>query len=219
MEVIATGQQPVHTSLIPRDRMDIMGRDLIQLCDQLEPHGLVDYQMGVWEEEILSGEFALYSNYTYITSYSYQIQSWVNALISWTVDPISTTSLPDPKPRQYHDHESCPKEETEEQKTDENRKKKSKYCRIKLGPLPNTKDMIDDDRRLYTGYALNQYISPKRCRHGRLLPTSVAPTPMLIIDITKRKPVTSNSLRINQSRIRAESSTPSVFGHRSSVPL
>ncbi|CAI7654146.1 unnamed protein product [Penicillium glandicola] len=54
LEVIATGQQPVHTSLIRRDRMDSMGRDLIQLCDQLEPHGLVDYQMGIWEEEILS---------------------------------------------------------------------------------------------------------------------------------------------------------------------
>jgi hypothetical protein len=42
--------------------MEAMGKDLIQLCDQLEPHGLVDYQMGIWEEEILSGKFALYSN-------------------------------------------------------------------------------------------------------------------------------------------------------------
>lgn len=62
LEVIATGQQPAHTSLIRRDRLEAMGRDLIQLCDQLEPHGLVDYQMGIWEEEILSGEFALYSD-------------------------------------------------------------------------------------------------------------------------------------------------------------
>ncbi|CAI7647954.1 unnamed protein product [Penicillium viridicatum] len=54
MEVIATSQQPSHTSLIRRDRMETMGKDLIQLCDQLEPHGLVDYQMGIWEEEILS---------------------------------------------------------------------------------------------------------------------------------------------------------------------
>ncbi|KAF9239042.1 hypothetical protein DTO012A7_9398 [Penicillium roqueforti] len=54
LEVIATGQQPAHTSLIRRDRLEAMGRDLIQLCDQLEPHGLVDYQMGIWEEEILS---------------------------------------------------------------------------------------------------------------------------------------------------------------------
>jgi hypothetical protein len=36
--------------------MEAMGKDLIQLCDQLEQHGLVDYQMGIWEEEILSGK-------------------------------------------------------------------------------------------------------------------------------------------------------------------
>ncbi|KXG50333.1 uncharacterized protein PGRI_068240 [Penicillium griseofulvum] len=138
MEMIATSQQPVHTSLIPRDRMDAMGRDLIQLCDQLEPHGLVDYQMGVWEEEILSGEFALYSNYTYSTSHSYQIQSWVNALISWTVDPTFTTSLPDPKPRQYHDHESSPKEETEEQKNRKQTKtaKKIQILSHQIGSTP-----------------------------------------------------------------------------------
>lgn len=34
-----------------------MGKELIQLCDQLEQYGLVDYQMGIWEEEILSGMF------------------------------------------------------------------------------------------------------------------------------------------------------------------
>ncbi|KAJ5545440.1 hypothetical protein N7461_007744 [Penicillium sp. DV-2018c] len=54
LDMIATNQQPAHTSFIRRDRMESMGRDLIQLCDQLEPHGLVDYQMGIWEEEILS---------------------------------------------------------------------------------------------------------------------------------------------------------------------
>lgn len=36
--------------------MESMGKELIQLCDQLEQYGLVDYQMGVWEEEILCGE-------------------------------------------------------------------------------------------------------------------------------------------------------------------
>lgn len=33
-----------------------MGKELIQLCDQVEQHGLVDYQMGIWEEEILCGK-------------------------------------------------------------------------------------------------------------------------------------------------------------------
>ena len=41
--------------------MEAMGKDLIQLCDQLEQHGLVDYQMGIWEEEILSGRWIICS--------------------------------------------------------------------------------------------------------------------------------------------------------------
>ncbi|GLI79266.1 hypothetical protein PoHVEF18_007596 [Penicillium ochrochloron] len=53
-DVVATGHQPPQTSLLSRDRMQAMGKELIQLCDQLEQHGLVDYQMGIWEEEILS---------------------------------------------------------------------------------------------------------------------------------------------------------------------
>ncbi|CAG8929233.1 unnamed protein product [Penicillium salamii] len=53
-DLIASGHQSTQVSLIRRDRMESMGTDLIQLCDQLEQHGLVDYQMGIWEEEILS---------------------------------------------------------------------------------------------------------------------------------------------------------------------
>ena len=29
-----------------------MGNELIRLCDSIEKHGLVDYQLGVWEEQI-----------------------------------------------------------------------------------------------------------------------------------------------------------------------
>ncbi|GIK06450.1 hypothetical protein Aspvir_002100 [Aspergillus viridinutans] len=52
-EVLRTGHQPSNTSTLSSDRLDDMGRELIQLCDQTEQHGLVDYQMGIWEEEIL----------------------------------------------------------------------------------------------------------------------------------------------------------------------
>ncbi|KAJ5109815.1 hypothetical protein N7532_002460 [Penicillium argentinense] len=52
-DLIATGHPPAHMSLISRDRLEAMGKDLIQLCDQLEQYGLVDYQLGIWEEEIL----------------------------------------------------------------------------------------------------------------------------------------------------------------------
>lgn len=58
-DLITSGQQSTQVSLIRRDRMENMGTGLIQLCDQLEQHGLVDYQMGIWEEEILSGELSL----------------------------------------------------------------------------------------------------------------------------------------------------------------
>lgn len=57
---MATGHQPPQTSLLSRDRMEAMGKELIQLCDQLEQHGLVDYQMGIWEEEILSGRWIIF---------------------------------------------------------------------------------------------------------------------------------------------------------------
>ncbi|KAJ5669267.1 hypothetical protein N7462_010337 [Penicillium macrosclerotiorum] len=51
---LAASQQPGQGTLLSRDRLEAMGKDLIQFCDQLEQHGLVDYQMGIWEEEILS---------------------------------------------------------------------------------------------------------------------------------------------------------------------
>lgn len=62
--LLQTGQQPPHASLLSAGSMEQIGKELIQLCDQLEQHGLVDYQMGVWEEEILSGMFySLWSFY------------------------------------------------------------------------------------------------------------------------------------------------------------
>lgn len=56
-EFIATGQTPQPPREILREEMlERMGRELIALCDSMERHGLVDYQMGVWEEEILGGK-------------------------------------------------------------------------------------------------------------------------------------------------------------------
>ncbi|KAE8145856.1 hypothetical protein BDV25DRAFT_170177 [Aspergillus avenaceus] len=53
-ELLRTGHQPLHTSLLSGDVMDNLGKELIQLCDRVEQYGLVDYEMGIWEEEILS---------------------------------------------------------------------------------------------------------------------------------------------------------------------
>lgn len=38
--------------------MEQMGQELIRFCDTVEPHGLVDYQLGIWEEEILDSKKA-----------------------------------------------------------------------------------------------------------------------------------------------------------------
>jgi hypothetical protein len=60
---IATSHLSAQTSLLSQERLELMGKDLIHLCDQFEQHGLVDYQMGIWEEEILSGMRFLHQLY------------------------------------------------------------------------------------------------------------------------------------------------------------
>ena len=46
---------PLSPGLLSLGAIRTMGNTLTQLCERLEPHGLVDYQMGVWEEEIIAG--------------------------------------------------------------------------------------------------------------------------------------------------------------------
>ncbi|MCJ1361512.1 hypothetical protein MMC16_000612 [Acarospora aff. strigata] len=54
-EMLDSGQAPRHPqSILQEDFMERMGRELVRLCDSMERHGLVDYQMGVWEEEIIN---------------------------------------------------------------------------------------------------------------------------------------------------------------------
>jgi len=55
-EMLDSGQAPRHPqSILQEDFMERMGRELVRLCDSMERHGLVDFQMGVWEEEIING--------------------------------------------------------------------------------------------------------------------------------------------------------------------
>lgn len=59
-EMLDTGQRPQQPqSLMDSESMEGMGKELIRLCDIMEKHGLVDYQMGVWEEEIISRKLFL----------------------------------------------------------------------------------------------------------------------------------------------------------------
>lgn len=40
-------------SLIAKEQLNKMGDDLVRLCNAIERHGLVDYECGVWEEQII----------------------------------------------------------------------------------------------------------------------------------------------------------------------
>jgi hypothetical protein len=57
-ELMESGQQLQRPqSLIPQEGLQKMGKDLVRLCDNVERHGLVDYQYGVWEEQIIDSRF------------------------------------------------------------------------------------------------------------------------------------------------------------------
>ncbi|KAF1914759.1 hypothetical protein BDU57DRAFT_303691 [Ampelomyces quisqualis] len=54
-DMVSTGQRPQPPkTLIDYDYLEKMGTQLVKHCDNMEKHGLVDYQMGVWEEEIVA---------------------------------------------------------------------------------------------------------------------------------------------------------------------
>lgn len=46
-------------SIIGMRDLERMSSELVRLCDSVEKHGLVDYQMGVAEEEIMDCEFLI----------------------------------------------------------------------------------------------------------------------------------------------------------------
>lgn len=57
-EMVNTRQSPQPPkTLIDYDTLEKMGSQLVKHCDNMEKHGLVDYQMGVWEEEIIASQF------------------------------------------------------------------------------------------------------------------------------------------------------------------
>ena len=57
-ELMESDQGPQRSqSLITQENLEKMGKELVRLCDSVERHGLVDYQYGVWEEQIITGTF------------------------------------------------------------------------------------------------------------------------------------------------------------------
>ncbi|KAJ0128058.1 hypothetical protein HZ326_28849 [Fusarium oxysporum f. sp. albedinis] len=53
IDLMTSCQQLSRTqSLVSKAMIKNMGNELIRLCDGIERHGLVDYQYGVWEDQI-----------------------------------------------------------------------------------------------------------------------------------------------------------------------
>ena len=53
-EMLQTGQALQEPqSILTTASLEQLARELVRLCDSIEKHGLVDYQMGVAEEEIM----------------------------------------------------------------------------------------------------------------------------------------------------------------------
>lgn len=48
-------------SLMNQQTLETLSRELVRLCDSVEKHGLVDYQMGVAEEEIMDCKLSWYA--------------------------------------------------------------------------------------------------------------------------------------------------------------
>ena len=59
-EMIQSGQA-LHESqsIIGTQALEQLARELVRLCDDVEKHGLVDYQMGVAEENIMDRKYSL----------------------------------------------------------------------------------------------------------------------------------------------------------------
>jgi hypothetical protein len=54
-DMMLAGQRS--SNLIAPSKLEKMGKDLIKWCDNIERHGLVDYQYGVEEERILDSKW------------------------------------------------------------------------------------------------------------------------------------------------------------------
>jgi len=59
-EMLEEGQRIQHPqTIVPVEYIDKMVKELIRMCDGIEKFGLVDYQYGVREEEIIMGKLFL----------------------------------------------------------------------------------------------------------------------------------------------------------------
>lgn len=52
-DIVEAGQLQPAQNILHAQLISNMGNELVRLCDGIERHGLVDYQYGVWEEQII----------------------------------------------------------------------------------------------------------------------------------------------------------------------
>ncbi|KAG5927225.1 hypothetical protein E4U42_002420 [Claviceps africana] len=65
-ELMSSGKQISRSQrLMTEEAVQKMGDELIRLCDGFERHGLVDYQYGVWEDQIEAGKSQLTKHQAY----------------------------------------------------------------------------------------------------------------------------------------------------------
>ena len=64
-DLMESGHQLQRTqSLVPQEGLERMGKELVRLCDSIERHGLVDYEYGVWEEQIITSMVPVSRSFT-----------------------------------------------------------------------------------------------------------------------------------------------------------
>jgi hypothetical protein len=56
-DMLQSGRLQPSQTLLTEEFINKMARDLIKMCDSVEKHGLVDYQYGVAEEQIITSEY------------------------------------------------------------------------------------------------------------------------------------------------------------------
>lgn len=84
------------SNIVTSETLQAMIDELVRLCDLIEQHGLVDYDRGVWEEEIVS----LFSQCVDLlepgeTAASGPAQSHSSSRQTWFAQPVTPLALHD----------------------------------------------------------------------------------------------------------------------------
>ncbi|KAL8764259.1 MAG: hypothetical protein Q9184_000228 [Pyrenodesmia sp. 2 TL-2023] len=100
-QMMDTGQPPVPPqNLLQAALLERMAEALVSLCDGLEKYGLVDYEMGVWEEEIMSSEARRFTASRNLTNSGGAVLTQCLDLLEGDEAPTAESDDVDPRTRQ-----------------------------------------------------------------------------------------------------------------------